>query len=807
MANDIPVGLRVPAQVPLDDKTYKINEAALQDLGVDNTLAYTYHKGLRVLCIEERTIYEWKEMEAGDVGLLPSDFVYPDGVVEYGVDYSNKAYNFVNTAVLAPLEKIDEGNGEGIIIRGRNPTNYGNIGFKAFDVSFSNDVSSVFGATGLNSFASGEATQASGRWSFTSGADTIASNDFSSAFGYQSRATGFASHAEGNDTIASGQYAHSEGGNTTAEGDYSHAQGLNTNAIGEGSHAEGSGTYVEGFCAHGEGEGGIGEGNFSHVGGKENYARSYGETSIGHFGTNALGSATTIVATDRLFNIGNGLSLGSPSNAFTIIKNGLATLPSVTNALITAEPTGKAVVTKEYLTNVALVPVSASVSGIVNNTALQELGGADKLINGVRIGIGNEPDNSNTVVGFEALSANTGFANTALGYQTLKNTTIGGQNVALGWSALANNVQGWANIGIGTAALINNTTGSYNIAVGLESMQSNISGDYNTAVGEASLENNTTGDSNAAFGQGALGRNTTGSYNTAVGDRALSDFGTGQFNTAVGADALSGTFNASGNYNSVVGYTACINISTGSRNSVLGYDALKSNTTGSDNIAIGANAGSLILSGGFNDICNNSIFIGSETRPTNNNETNQIIIGHSVIGSGSNTVTIGNNSITTTRLRGAVQGGSFVKDGGLSTQYLMADGSVSTASGSGIQSVIITGGWTINQGNVVDTTIGTGKTILSITSTLICTVSNNGYAVGDIVSISPTQSNDSGGLADSGVSVRYRADTSDRFTFNVNDRIDIPNCYNGGVGTGGAISDPVGATPGQWNMRHVILYI
>lgn len=323
---------------------------------------------------------------------------------------------------------------------------------------------------------------------------------------------------------------------------------------------------------------------------------------------------------------------------------------------------------KNVLSNVSIGDVSATQPGKVNNTALQELGGADKLINGVRIGIGNESDNTNTVVGFEALSANTSFANTALGYQTLKNTTIGGQNVAIGWSALVNNVEGWANIGIGTAALIDNTIGSYNVAIGLESMQSNTSGNYNTAVGEASLERNTTGNSNAAFGQGTLGRNTTGSYNTAIGDRALNDFNTGQFNTAVGADALSGAFNATGNYNSVVGYTACINISTGSRNSTLGYDALKSNTTGNDNIAIGGNAGSLILSGGFNGVCNNSIFIGNETRPSGNNETNQIVIGHSAIGAGSNTITIGNNSIVSTILKGLITAP-------LTTNTLIAGGS------------------------------------------------------------------------------------------------------------------------------------
>lgn len=130
-----------------------------------------------------------------------------------------------------------------------------------------------------------------------------------------------------------------------------------------------------------------------------------------------------------------------------------------------------------------------------------------------------------------------------------------------------------------------------------------------------------------------------------------------------------------------------------------------------------------------------------------------------------------------------------------------------TQSSGFLQTKIITGGWSFNQGHVVDSEIGPGKTIINVTPTLICTVSNNGYAVGDIVNISPTQTNDSGGLSDSGVGVRWRADDSTRFTFNVQNRLDISNCYNGGTGTGGPVSDPVQAQPGQWNMRTVILYL
>lgn len=581
MANDIPVGLRVPAQVPLDDKTYKINEAALQDLGVDNTLAYTYHKGLRVLCIEERTIYEWKEMEVGDVGLLPSDFVYPDGVVEYGVDYSNKAYNFVNTAIVIPtpipppLEKIDEGNGIGIIIRDRVAGNYGNVGLNAVDLSFSDSASSTNGATS--------------DYTFSVGFNNISSNQGATTFGTSNIASGGAAIAGGNNC----QAIHN---GTVALGNFSIASGGWSVAIGNGLKARSFGEMVVGA-----------------------YNTEYTPLDIN--GKNPL---------DRAFVVGNGGAAFFPSDAFIILKNGLATLPSVTNALITAA-SGKAIITKEYFNAFAALDTN-----VVHKTG------------------------SETITGIKTFNGATGVA-----------------------------------------AIEVNTTAGYGV--------------YLTANG-------------TGVGMQSVGYSTSNIIN-------LSILGTGRginfYNPSSGI-AIYGE-------NTDVGNAIVINGAVGS--------------TG-------------------------KLWIGQD------------------------------NNITTSSIDklGNITANSFVKTGGTSSQYLMADGSVSAATG-GIQSVIITGGWAINQGYVVDTTIGTGKTIISITSTLICTVANNGYAVGDIVSISPTQSNDSGGLADSGVSVRFRVDTSDRFTFNVNDRIDIPNCYNGGVGTSGAITDPVGANSGQWNMRHVILYI
>lgn len=95
------------------------------------------------------------------------------------------------------LEQLDEGNGIGWRLKGKDPANYGDIGLHATDESESSGASSTKGATGIGS------------------------------------------HAEGLDTIASGNGAHAEGQLTEAKGDSSHASGGGTRAINLGSHAIG----------------------------------------------------------------------------------------------------------------------------------------------------------------------------------------------------------------------------------------------------------------------------------------------------------------------------------------------------------------------------------------------------------------------------------------------------------------------------------------------------------------------------------------------------------------------------------------
>jgi hypothetical protein len=188
----------------------------------------------------------------------------------------------------------------------------------------------------------------------------------------------------------------------------------------------------------------------------------------------------------------------------------------------------------------------------------------------------------------------------------------------------------------------------------------------NTSFGTSALKTNTTGTDNSAFGVSALRNNTSGSYNTAIGN-ALSS-------------------NTVGNNNISVGYIAQASGTTASSNVSIGNASLYWNVDGNGNTAIGHESGVYETSNPLTKI-DNSVFIGKNTRALAVNDTNEIVIGADATGIGSNTVTLGNASITSTRLRGSVLGSSFVKDGGLSTQFLMADGSTSTGAGGSAKSI------------------------------------------------------------------------------------------------------------------------
>src|SRR5438045_2972910 len=89
--------------------------------------------------------------------------------------------------------------------------------------------------------------------------------------------------------------------------------------------------------------------------------------------------------------------------------------------------------------------------------------------------------NNNTVLGDDALLNNTGFYNTAIGFNALYFNTTGSWNTAIGYQALYSGASNF-NTAMGYQALYSNT-GVTNTAVGYQTLVSNTYGFDTTATG------------------------------------------------------------------------------------------------------------------------------------------------------------------------------------------------------------------------------------------------------------------------------------------------------------------------------------
>ncbi|HBT93686.1 MAG TPA: hypothetical protein DEB23_05420 [Chitinophagaceae bacterium] len=239
-------------------------------------------------------------------------------------------------------------------------------------------------------------------------------------------------------------------------------------------------------------------------------------------------------------------------------------------------------------------------------------------------------------------------------------------------------------------------------------------GAYDLTVNNLTIGKGTSAlSNNSALGYRALFHITTGNYNTAVGYEAAHNTTTGQYNTALGQSSL--FTNTTGSQNTALGLNALLNNTTGGSNVVVGLDAMQHNTTGSSNTALGYNAGSHITGGATpNTTASNGIFIGRDSKAKVDGGANEIVIGYNAIGNGSNTATFGNTSTTANYFTGSINGGSFVKSGGTSSQFLMADGSVNTSVlPSGAYLPLIGGTLT---GGLIGTTANFTQTLATITA-------------------------------------------------------------------------------------------
>jgi hypothetical protein len=207
-------------------------------------------------------------------------------------------------------------------------------------------------------------------------------------------------------------------------------------------------------------------------------------------------------------------------------------------------------------------------------------------------------------------------------------------------------------------------------------------------VGYQSLKNTTTGFGNSAYGVSALTSITTGVYNTGVGYQALMNSTTSNYNVGIGMYALR-------------------SISTGSNNVGVGYYTMSSNSTGSNNVAIGhaANIGEGVSNG--------------------------IAIGHGSSNSTSNTIVLGNTSITKVSTSGAI-----VTTNDITAKHIKGNSGVlsiaaSTGAGTSPSAVSVTG---TDMSGVVALTTGTSPTVNAVLATITY---NTAFSTAPVVVITP----------------------------------------------------------------------
>lgn len=195
------------------------------------------------------------------------------------------------TTIDIPFEMVDEGKGDGFIIRGRTPANYGAIGDSAFDLTYSTTVSALLGATGSSSFSTGYQNIASGYGAVVFGAHNISNGTISLVTGiYQNEAAGYGNVLFGiGHSVTNGAYA-------TVVGQFANVVTNNIYNVNDPNNTM---------------------------------------LAVGNGSANGAGS------------------LQSRSTAFLVKQSGSVTAPSLTTAMIAGDATGKMLVTKEYLATLA----------------------------------------------------------------------------------------------------------------------------------------------------------------------------------------------------------------------------------------------------------------------------------------------------------------------------------------------------------------------------------------------------------------------------------------------------------------------
>jgi hypothetical protein len=180
------------------------------------------------------------------------------------------------------------------------------------------------------------------------------------------------------------------------------------------------------------------------------------------------------------------------------------------------------------------------------------------------------------------------------------------------------------------------TSAFNNMLYGINCGNAITTGSDNLGFGINCMNALTTGYENCCFGNNCGNSLTIGVNNTFMGRYAGVSAITGNGNTFVGFNA--GNYYTTGSYNTAIGERAQLNASnnnmTGNYNTSCGHYTMSGLTSGYSNTALGSFAGGTITTGIYN------IYIGYNPQASGTNPTDEIVIGQSIIGKGSNTAII-----------------------------------------------------------------------------------------------------------------------------------------------------------------------
>jgi hypothetical protein len=178
-------------------------------------------------------------------------------------------------------------------------------------------------------------------------------------------------------------------------------------------------------------------------------------------------------------------------------------------------------------------------------------------------------------------------------------------------------------------------------------------------------------DQNVAVGADALASGT-GTRNTAVGYGAMRQYSGTSFdnNTSVGYYNMLGL--TTGAANTSMGGETMFSVGSGNNNTAIGNHTLMG-TTSSGNTVLGANAGNTITSGSTNTIIGFEADVASGSGAI----SNSVAIGRGAQVATSNTVQLGNASVTNVKTNGTITAGAinYPNTAGSSGQVLTTNGS------------------------------------------------------------------------------------------------------------------------------------